>query len=217
MKNPFAVFFPSSEDFQRIGLAQAWKTPFFIVVAGTSLLAWLKSCLRSWSAAADIGMLVASVVSMSISLFVIWSLLALMLYLFLVFSNSLKRITYGKIFSLVSFCGMIFLIGELVNFILLRIPLLKIRSSVFPNRFPVGLDLFLAGGHPSLPLAIFMHSINPVIIWYCATLSLGLHTIAGVSKMNARIIVASIWAIGVGSVALITSALGGTTIGIKIG
>ena len=70
--------------------------------------------------------------------------------------------------SLVSFCGIIFLIGELVNFILLRIQIFNMRSSVFPNRFPIGLDLFLDGRHPSLPLAIFLHSINPIIIWYCA-------------------------------------------------
>ena len=35
--------------------------------------------------------------------------------------------------------------------------------------------------------------------------------------MSAGLIVVSIWAIGVGSIALITSALGGTAIGIKIG
>jgi len=217
MKNTFAMIFPSGEDFERIGMARGWKTPYCIVVAGTSLLAWLKSCLRTWSVAADIGMLAASVVSMSISLLIVWSLLTLLLYLFLIFFNSPKRISYRKLFSLVSFCGMIFLIGEMANFILLRIPMLKIRSSVFPNRFPIGLDLFWVGGHPSLPLAIFMHSINPIVIWYCATLSLGLHKIAGVSKMNAGLVVASLWALGVGSVALITSVLGGTTIGIKIG
>ena len=37
------------------------------------------------------------------------------------------------------------------------------------------------------------------------------------SKNSARLTVLSIWAIGIGSVALIASALDGTSIGIKIG
>ncbi len=120
-------------------------------------------------------------------------------------------------FSLVSFCGIIFLMGEVLNFILLRLQIIKIGSYVLPNRFPIGLDLFLIGRFPSLPLAIFLHSINPIIIWYFAALSLGLYTISGMSKNSARLTALSIWALGVGSIAFIASALGGTTIGIKIG
>ena len=81
-------------------------------------------------------------------------------------------------FSLVSFCGIIFLIGEVLNFILMRLQIIKIGSYILPNRFPIGLDLFLIGRHPSLPLAIFLHSINPIIIWYFATLSFGLYSIS---------------------------------------
>ena len=99
----------------------------------------------------------------------------------------------------------------------MRFQIIKISSYILPNRFPIGLDLFLIGRHPSLPVAIFLHSINPIIIWYFATLSFGLYNIAGMSKKSARLTALSIWAIGVGSVALIASALGSTTIGIKIG
>ena len=120
-------------------------------------------------------------------------------------------------FSLVSFCGIIFLIGEVLNFILMRFQIIKISSFILPNRFPIGLDLFLIGRHPSLPLAIFLYSINPIVIWYFTTLSLGLHNVAGMSKNSARLTVLSIWAIGIGSVALIASVLGGTTVGIRLG
>jgi len=217
MINPSLMLLPSKENLEHIGAPHTWRTSYFIVVAGTSLLAWLKSCLKGSSPGTDLIVLAAALIVMSISLYVVWSLVALLSYLFSILVVPMKRISYMRIFSLVSYCGIIFLIGELVNFILLRIPLLKIRSSVFPNRFPIGLDLLLNGGHPSLPLAILMHSINPIIIWYCATLSLGLHRITGVSKMGAGIIVGSIWVIGIGSVALIASVLGGTTIGLKIG
>ena len=120
-------------------------------------------------------------------------------------------------FSLVSYCGIIFLIGEVVNFILMRIQLFKIPSSVLPNRFPIGLDLFLIGRHPSLPFAIFLHSINPIIIWYFVVLSLGLYNVAGMNKNSARLVAVLMWAVGVGSVALIASIMGGTTVGIRLG
>ena len=119
--------------------------------------------------------------------------------------------------SLVSYCGYIFFIGEVLNLILLRFQMMKITSYILPDRFPIGLDLFLIGRHASLPVAIFLYSINPIIIWYFAALSFGLHTVAGMSKNSARLTVLSIWAIGIGSVALIASALDGTSIGIKIG
>ncbi len=119
--------------------------------------------------------------------------------------------------SLVSYCGYIFFIGEVLNLILVRFQVMKTTSYILPNRFPIGLDLFFVGQHPSLPVAIFLHSINPIIIWYLATLSSGLNNIAGMSKNSARLTVLSIWGIGIGSIALIASALGGTAIGIKIG
>jgi hypothetical protein len=120
-------------------------------------------------------------------------------------------------FSLVSFCGIIFLIGEILNFILIRLQLIKMNSYIFPNRFPIGLDLFLIGRHPSLSLAIFLSSINPIIIWYFAVLSLGLYNITGMSRNSAWFTVLSIWAIGMTSLALIATMVGGTTIGIRLG
>ncbi len=215
--NPFTLLFPSKEDFARIGSAPRWKTPYFVVVAGTSLLTWLKSCLRGSSLVADVSVFGGAFISLSISLFVVWSMLALLLYLSSTLFNPMGKNSYRSMFSLVSFCGIIFLIGEVLNFILMRFQIIKISSYILPNRFPIGLDLFLIGRHPSLPLAIFLHSINPIILWYLATLSLGLYNVTGMSKNSARLTVLSIWAIGVGSVALIASALGGTTIGINLG
>ena len=105
----------------------------------------------------------------------------------------------------------------MLNFSLLRLQLLKINSYILPNRFPIGLDLFLIGRHPNLSLAIFLYSINPITVWYFTTLSLGMHNVTGMSKNSARLTVLSIWAIGIGSVSLIASVLGGTAIGIRLG
>jgi hypothetical protein len=191
--------------------------PYFIVAGGTSVLTWLKSCLRGTSLVADVSVFGGAFISLSISLFVVWSMLALLLYLSSTLFNPGGGNSYRSMFSLVSFCGIIFLIGEVLNFILLRFQIMKITSLILPNRFPIGLDLFLIGRHPSLPLAIFLYSINPIIIWYCATLSLGLYNVTGMSKNSARLVAVSIWAIGVGSVVLIASVLGGTTVGIRLG
>jgi len=215
--NPFTILFPSKKDFARIRSAPKWKSPYFIVVAGLSLLTWLKSCLRGASLVADLSVFGGAFFSLSISLFVIWSMLAMLLYLSSTLFNPDEKNSYRSMFSLVSFCGIIFLIGEVLNFILMRFQIIKISSFILPNRFPIGLDLFLIGRHPSLPLAIFLYSINPIVIWYFTTLSLGLHNVAGMSKNSARLTVLSIWTIGIGSVALIASVLGGTTVGIRLG
>ena len=217
MLNPFTKLFPSKEEFAQMGSAPKWKAPYFAVVLGLSLLTWLKSCLRGTSLVANLSVFGAAFISLSISLFVIWSILALSLYLSSAVFNPGKKTSYRSLFSLVSFCGIIFLFGEMLNFILLRMQIIKIGSYILPNRFPIGLDFFLIGRYPSLPLAIFLHSINPIILWYFAALSLGLYHITGMSKNSARLTAFSIWAIGVGSIALIASALGGTTIGVRIG
>lgn len=216
MRNSFGLLL-SRDIFERIESEPMWKTPFFIVVAGTSLLTWLRSCWKGTSFVADFSVLGGAFVSMVIVLFVVWFVLALLLYLSSALFIPQKKITYKSMFSLVSFCGIIFLIGEMLNFILVRLQIIKMDSYILPNRFPIGLDLFLIGRHPSLSLAIFLHSINPIIVWYFATLSLGLYKVTGMSKNSARFTALSIWAIGIGSVALISSVLGGTTIGIRIG
>ncbi len=216
MRNAFAVLL-SRDIFERLESEPIWKAPFFTVVAGTSLLTWLKSCWRGTSFVADFTVLGGAFVSMSICLFVLWSVLALLLHFFSALFNPQKTNSYKSMFSLVSICGIIFLIGEMINFILVRLQIMKMNSYILPNRFPIGLDLFLIGRHPSLPFAIFLHSINPVIIWYFATLSFGLNSITGMTKNSARFTALSIWAIGVGSVALIASFVGGTTIGIRLG
>ena len=70
MLNPFAILFSSKENFERIRIRSDLGNPYFIVVAGTSLLTWLKSCWRGTSFVADFAVLASAFISMSISLFV---------------------------------------------------------------------------------------------------------------------------------------------------
>jgi hypothetical protein len=144
-------------------------------------------------------------------------MLSLFLYFFSILLNAQKRFTYAIVFSLVSHCGIIFLVGECVNFILVRLGLLKSTSLMLPNRFPVGLDLLLIGKSPSLSLVALLHSINPFTIWYFATIAVGISMLAGIGKKRAGMVAVSAWAIGVAFALLLISVVGGTSIGIKAG
>lgn len=188
-----------------------------VVVIGNVLLTWLKSCLRGSSFVIDFSVLVGSFISISAILLALWSMLSLFLYFFSILLDAQKWFTYRVVFSLVSHCGIIFLVGECINFILLRLGLLKSASLLLPNRFPIGLDLLLIGKSASISLVVLLYSINPVTIWYFATIALGISMLGGISKKKAGLAVVSAWAIGVAFALLLISALGGTSIGIKAG
>jgi len=179
MMNPFTVLFPSKEDFARIKSVPKWKSPYFAVVAGLSLLTWLKSCLRGTSLVADLSVFGGAFISLSISLFVLWSMLALSLYLSSTLFNPDGKNSYRSMFSLVSFCGIIFLIGEVLNFILLRIQIIKVSSYILPNRFPIGLDLFLLGRHPVFLLQFSCAASIPLSFGTLRRYRLGCTTLPG--------------------------------------
>jgi hypothetical protein len=109
------------------------------------------------------------------------------------------------------------LIGEIINFALTRCEIIKNSSYILPNRFPIGLDLILNGRHVSLPMAVFLHSINPFTIWYLMTLSIGLCAMTGMDGGKARVTALSVWAFAVGAIAFLTHVIGGTSVGIRLG
>jgi len=215
MKTIRTVLWAPGELFRRIGSRPTWKLVFFSVVAGNVLLNWLKSCLRGSSLVIDLGFISGSFVSISVILLALWSMLSLFLYFFSVLINAQKRFRFKIAFSLVSHCGPIFLVEECVNFILLRLGTLKSTSLMLPNRFPVGLDLFLIGKSASISLVVLLHSINPFTVWYFATMALGLTMLGGIGRRKALVEVISAWALGVGFALLLIFVIGGTSIGIQ--
>lgn len=217
MKTVRTVLSAPGEVFRRMESRPTWRLAFFVVVVGNVSLTWLKSCLRGSSFVIDLSVIIGSSISISVILFVLWSMLSLYLYSFSILLNVQKRFTYRIVFSLVSHCGLIFLVGECANFILLRLGLLKSTSLMLPNRFPVGLDLLLIGKTVSLPLVVLFHSINPFTIWYFATVAFGISMLGGIGKKRAGLAAFSAWAIGISFALLLISALGGTSIGIKAG
>ncbi len=217
MKTDTTVLSAPSEVFRQMETRPTWRLAFLAVVIGNVLLTWLKSCLRGSSFVIDLSVIVGSFISISVILLVLWSMLSLFLYFYSILLNAREEFTYRIVFSLVSHCGIIFLVGECVNFILLRLGLLKSTSLMLPNRFPVGLDLLLIGKSPSISLVVLLHSINPFTIWYFATIAVGISMLGGIGKKKAVLVAVSAWAIGVAFALLLVSVLGGTSIGIKAG
>ncbi len=217
MRNVFMVLSAPGEVFVRLRSSPTWGVAFLFVVGGNSLLTWLKSCWRGSSFVIDLSVLAGALISVSLSLFLLWSLLALFLYCSSILLNSWRKFGFRTMFSLVSYCGIIYLVGEIVNFALARIEVIKNSSYILPNRFPIGLDLILIGRHVSLPMAVFLHSINPFTIWYLVPLSIGLCTMTGMDGGKARVTVLSVWAFAVGAIAFLTHAIGGTSVGIRLG
>jgi hypothetical protein len=217
MKTDTTVLSAPSEVFRRMETRPTWRLAFLAVVIGNVLLTWLKSCLRGSSFVIDLSVIFGSFISISVILLALWSMLSLFLYFYSILLNAQKGFTYRIVFSLVSYCGIIFLVGECVNFILLRLGLLKSTSLMLPNRFPVGLDLLLIGKSPSLSLVVLLHSINPFTIWYFATIAVGISMLGGIGKRKAVLVAVSAWAIGVAFALLLLSVLGGTSIRIKAG
>jgi hypothetical protein len=104
-----------------------------------------------------------------------------------------NSITFKSLFSIVSFCGVIFLLGEITNFLLIRADIIDSMLYALPNRFPYGLDIFALGGNPHPALALLLNNINPFTIWYFTALSVGISTVAGLNKKEARMLSFIIW------------------------
>jgi Yip1 domain len=216
MNNLFRILTNPENIFSQIQSVPKWKGSFLVVVVGNSFLTWIKSCLRGSSIRVDAEVLIGSFIISGIVIAILWFAVALFLHSIASMFNSTKEIKFIAMLSLVSSCGIICLIGELLNFVLIRLDIIRNSMYLLPGRFPIGLDLFLIGKHPELPLIIILYSINPITIWYLATLSSGLCSIAGIGKPKARLTSLLLWAFGIGFLAILSQILGGTSMGFKL-
>jgi hypothetical protein len=125
---------------------------------------------------------------------------------------------FRSLYSVNIHCGLIFLLGEIVNFLLIRTSLLGDYTPPLRGRFPVGLDLFLLGVEdPSLYLSMILHSTSIFLVWYFVVLSLGISTVTGLSRKKSAAIVMVVWCVTVGmALGAVYAAGGQTTIRIKI-
>lgn len=208
------------EAIKRIEGDPKWWVPLSTCAGIFFLLAWLTGCWQNlteafhWSnllGPALISPLIVGIVSLGTT--------ALIYLLSLILGGHGGRATsFRVLYSVNIHCGVIFLLGEVVNFLLVRTSILGDRSTPLRGRFPVGLDVLLLGADdPSIYLSIILHSTSVFLIWYLVVLSLGIRVVTGTSKAKAAAIAASLWCtLVLLALGAVYAAGGGTTIRIKL-
>jgi hypothetical protein len=214
------VFAGPSETFGTLRLKPAWRAAVLLFIAGFFLLVWLGGCWSDLSQALQwTNLLGPALISPVVVGIVSLGTTTLIYLLNLILGDRETRSTSFKtLYSVNIHCGAIFLLGEVVNFLLIRTPVLGDHPTPLSGRFPVGLDVFLLGvDDPNLYLSIILHSTSVFLIWYLVVLAMGIRTVTGTSKMKSAIIAASLWCAIVGlALGAVYAAGGGTTIRIRL-
>jgi hypothetical protein len=184
------------------------------------LLAWLNGCWQNFEEAFSCSNLLApTLMSPLIVGFVSLGTTALIYLLSVILGDHESRwASFKTLYSLNIHCGVIFLLGEVVNFLLIRTNILGDYLTPLRGRFPVGLDILLLGtNEPNIYLSIILHSTSVFLIWYIVVLSLGIRVVTGTSKAKARAIAATLWCTMVLlALGMVYAAGGGITIRIRI-
>jgi len=196
MREAVDIFAIPSETLRRISDEPKLWTPLTMCIGVFFLLAWLNGCWQnfteafSWSnllGPALISPLIVGIVSLGTT--------ALIYLVSLILRDPEARsISFKTLYSVNIHCGMIFLLGEVVNFLLFRANVLGDHPTPLRERFPVGLDILLLGvDDPNLYLSIILHSTSVFLIWYLVVLSLGIRVVTGASKAKAAVIATTLW------------------------
>jgi hypothetical protein len=217
MKTLFTFLVSPHKVFESLNSKSRWFVPFSVVVVGMVILTWLTSCWKNQSVYFQMDAVLITLISFTLILFLSWSFISVFLYLAASLIEANSIIVYKRIFSVVSFCGIIFLVGEVINFLLIFTKAFNDSLFVLHNRFPMGLDILAVGRSPHPALAILLYSINPFTVWYFTVLSIGFSTITGLTKIKARIFSFLVWLFIVGFIISLLLITGGTRINIKVG
>jgi hypothetical protein len=214
--NMFAV---PEETFDHIRAQPVWRVAALLNVVGFFSLVWLGGCWRDLSQAFDranflgpvlISPLVVAIISLGST--------AIIYLLSIIMGGREARVARFKtLYSMNIHCGVIFLLGEVVNFLLVRTNIIGDRPTPLRGRFPVGLDVLLLGvDDPNVYLSVILHSTSVFLIWYLVVLSSGIRIVTGTSKARATAIAAALWCILVLlALGMVYAAGGSTTVQIR--
>jgi hypothetical protein len=216
MRSPLMFILMPREVFEDLKSEPRWTYPFILVVIGLLAKNWLDRCWRMQSFTFNIIVMVMTTVSVAILLMLSWSFISAFLYGAIYIIRTDVVASYKAIFSIIAYCGVIFLLGEITNFLLIHAELIDNSQYTLSNRFPLGLDILTLGRTPHPALAILLYSINPFTIWYLDVLSIGLSTVIGLDKKKAIILSIMIWLLVVGFVIGVLFITGGTKISIRV-
>lgn len=194
-RDPLILIAPANL-FERIQKKATWRFAFVCSSGCFFVLVWLGGCWSNLSQALEwtnligpalISPLIVGIVSLGTT--------ALIYLLNLILGDHEARSkSFKTLYSVNIHCGLIFLLGEVVNFLLFRANILGDHPTPLRGRFPVGLDILLLGvDDPNLYLSIILHSTSVFLVWYLVVLSLGIRVVTGASKAKAAVITASLW------------------------
>jgi hypothetical protein len=220
MKEIFCVLASPREVFEDIANKPHWLIPALVCTVILFLIVWLSGCWQGLSDGLRVpNLLGPALISPSIVAIVsLGSTTFICLMHALLGGRTKGSARFRTILSVNMHCGLIFLLGETVNDLLVRSNLLSGNRLPLPNRFPTGLDLFLIGvNEPNQYVAIILHSTSVFVLWYLIVLSLGIRVITGSGKIRAGVIAASLWIVAVAiGLGMTYAAGGGTTIRIAL-
>lgn len=214
MRNVLNIFTSPTEVFREISRRPRWATDTFFAIGVLFLLSWLGGCWKGLSQGLHWSSLLGPALISPLIVSIVFTGTATFLYLAVLVARGRggQETSFRTLFSMTAHCGVVFLLGEVVNFLLVRTPLLGDHASPLPGRFPVGLDLLLIGvDEPNPYLAIILHGTSIFLVWYLVVLSIGIREVAGLSKARARILAVAVWGAGIGLVLGVVYALGGET------
>jgi hypothetical protein len=214
------ILIAPSKQFIQLQERATWRLAFLCGSGCFFALVWLSGCWSNLSQAFEwTNLLGPALISPLIVGIVSLGTTALIYLLYLVLrDHEARSISFKTLYSVNIHCGVIFLLDEVVNFLLIRADILGDHSTPLRGRFPVGLDILLLGVEdPNIYLSIILHSTSVFLIWYLVVLALGIRAVTGTSKAKATIIVMTLWC-AVVSLALgaAYAAGGGTTIRIRL-
>jgi hypothetical protein len=212
---PFLIIAEPKDIFERVAARAPWFAPLAYCMVGFFIITWLGGCwtniragLQWWSllgpAAASVFFVGAASIGSTAILYAACGAMR---------EPELERPTYRKLFSLNNHCALVLILGELVNFLLVRAGPMQDYNLPFPNRFPLGLDLLILGvKEPNIYLAILLHSTSVFVLWYLVVLARGLKYLTGSVSARTTAIVITLWLTGMGIIVGIIHSAGGGTI-----
>lgn len=216
MVTPFLFLVTPGKVFEKIKLRPQWVVPCIVVVCGLVVKTVVENRWEIHPFILQIQTFYLDIIIVSIMVIILWAAISAFVFLSMVFMNLHPSVAYKSIFSIVSYCGLIILLGEICNYLLINTTIVDRMLYTIPKRFPIGLDIFTLGSNPHPALAIMLHAINPFSIWYFTLLSNGLSIVANLSKTKARMLSFIMWLIAVGLAVSVLLITGETSLRIKL-
>ena len=214
MRNMLNILADPTAVFREISSRPRWATATLFATTAFFVLSWLGGCWKGLSQGLHWSSLLGPALISPLIVSIVFVGTATFLYLavLVVGGRGGQATNFRTLFSMTAHCGIVFLLGEVVNFLLVRTPLVGDHAPPLPGRFPVGLDLLLIGiDEPNLYLAIILHGTSIFWVWYLVVLSIGIREVAGLSRARAGILAVAVWGAAIGLVLGVVYALGGDT------